>query len=48
MTSGRVIIGRVSGTVKTNQDKFFVDDGWTQYIPIDLEDVRDWLYNEEE
>ena len=48
MTSGKVIVGRVSGTVKTNQDKFFVDDGRTQYIPIDMEDVRDWLYNEEE
>jgi len=48
MTSGRVITGRVSGTVKTNQNKFWVDDGRTQYIPIDMEDVRDWLYNEEE
>jgi len=43
-----VITGRVSGTVKTNQNKFWVDDGRTQYIPIDMEDVRDWLYNEEE
>ena len=48
MTSGRVITGKVSGTVRTNQNKFFVDDGRTQYIPIDMEDVRDWLYNEEE
>jgi hypothetical protein len=47
MTSGKVISGRVSGTVKTNQDKFFIDDGRTKHIPIDLEDVREWIYDED-
>jgi len=48
MTSGEVISGRVSAVVKTNQDKFFVDDGETMYIPIDLNDVDEWVYDEDE
>jgi hypothetical protein len=48
MTSGEVISGRVSAVVKTNHDKFFVDDGETMYIPIDLNNVDEWVYEEDE
>jgi len=48
MNSGEVISGRVSGVVKGNQDRFFVDDGETMYIPIDLNDVDEWVYDEDE
>jgi hypothetical protein len=48
MKSGEVISGRVSAVVKGNQDRFFVDDGETQYIPIDLNEVDEWVYDKDE
>ena len=48
MMSGEVISGRVSAVVKGNQDRFFVDDGETMYIPIDLNDVDEWVCDEDE
>jgi hypothetical protein len=48
MKSGEVISGRVSHVEKIKKDWFFVDDGETQYIPIDLNEVDYWVYDEDE
>jgi len=48
MKSGEVISGRVSHVEKIKKDWFFVDDGETQYIPIDLNNVDEWVYDEDE
>ena len=48
MKSGEVISGRVSHVEKIKKDWFFVDDGETQYIPIDLNEVDEWVYDEDE
>jgi len=39
MKSGKVIKGRVSHVEKKDKDWFFVDDGETKYIPIDMKGV---------
>jgi len=48
MKSGKVISGRVSHVEKIKKDWFFVDDGETQYIPIDMNEVDEWVYDEDE
>ena len=48
MKSGEVISSRVSHVEKVDKDWFFVDDGETQYIPIDLNEVDEWVYDKDE
>jgi len=47
MKTGKVIEGRVSHVEKKDQDWFYVDDGETKYIPVDMKKVDEWVYNED-
>ncbi len=47
MKSGEVIVGRVQHVEKGNKDWFFMNDGKDKYIPIVMNNVDEWVYNED-
>jgi len=48
MKSGEVISGRVSHVEKIDKGWFYVDDGEKMYIPKDLNEVDEWIYDQDE
>ena len=47
MKTGEVVRGRVMGKEKTSSNWFFLDDGEDKHRPIDIDDVDEWLYDDD-
>ena len=46
MKTGEIVRGRVSHIEKTTPNWFFVNDGRQKYRPIDMDTVKEWLYDD--
>jgi len=46
MKTGEIVQGRVSHIEKTTPNWFFVNDGKEKYRPIDMDTVKEWLYED--
>ena len=47
MKTGKVIIGKVSHVEKIDKDWFYVNDEKDKYIPVDMKNVDELVYNED-